>query len=68
VTQGTTPREEAIADMRYAKSLGMTALKQHYLIWRGATVLFPSYDQEYAGFIMEIYDKLDTDDCLLKEA
>lgn len=62
-----TPREEAIADMRYAKSLGETALKQHYLIWRGMTVLYPSYDADYAKVVMEIYDKLDTEECLLKE-
>ncbi|UAV89729.1 hypothetical protein [Pseudomonas phage COT4] len=62
-----TPREEAIADMRYAKSLGETALKQHYLIWRGATVPYPSDDAEYAGVVMEVYDKLDTEECLLKE-
>ncbi len=62
-----TPREEAISDMKYAKSLGMTALNQHYLIWRGATVLHPSADAEYAQAVMEVYDKLDTDECLLKE-
>lgn len=61
-----SPREEAIADMKYAKSLGMTALKQHYMIWRGATVPYPSDVAEYAGVIMEIYDKLDTEECLLK--
>lgn len=62
-----TPREEAIADMRYAKSLGEVALTQHYLIWRGATVPYPSDDAEYASVIMEIYNKLDTEECLLKE-
>ena len=63
-----TPREEAIADMRYAKGLGETALKQHYLIWRGATLPVGSEDAEYAAAVMEIYDKLDTEDCLLKGA
>lgn len=61
-----SPREEAIADMRYAKSLGMTALKQHYMIWRGATVPYPSDVAEYASVVMEVYDKLDTDECLLE--
>lgn len=61
-----TPREEAIGDMKYAKSLGMTALKQHYLIWRGATVVVGTECAEYASVIMEIYDKLDTDECLLE--
>ena len=59
-------REEAIADMRYAKSLGETALKQHYLIWRGRTVPYPSDAAEYASTVMEIYEKLETDECLLK--
>jgi hypothetical protein len=63
-----TPREEAIADMKYAKSLGMTALKQHYMIWRGATVPYPSDVAEYASVVMEIYGKLDTEDCMLKGA
>lgn len=62
-----TPREEAIADMRYAKSLGGTALKQHYMIWRGATVPFPSEAAEYAKAVMEAYEKLDTDECILGE-
>lgn len=61
-----TPREEAIADMKYTKSLGMTDLKQHYLFWRGATVPHPSDVAEYASVVMEVYDKLDTDECLLK--
>lgn len=61
-----TPREEAIADMTYAKSLGETALKQHYMIWRGATVPCPSDVAEYADVVMEIYDKLETEECLLK--
>lgn len=62
-----TPREEAIADMAYAKSLGKTALNQHYMIWRGATLPYPSDAAEYAQAVMEIYEKLDTDDCLLGE-
>lgn len=53
--------------MRYAKSLGETALKQHYLIWRGATLPYPSEDADYAQAVMEVYDKLDTVECLLKE-
>lgn len=61
-----TPQEEAIADMRYARSLGDTALKQHYLIWRGTTVPLDSYDAEYASTVMEIWDKLNTPECLLE--
>ena len=62
-----TPREEAINDMKYAKSLGLTALKQHYTIWRGATVPYPSDVAEYAQTVMEVYENLETDNCLLKE-
>lgn len=62
-----TPREEAIKDMKYAKSLGLTALKQHYTIWRGATVPYPSDVAEYAQTVMEVYENLETDNCLLKE-
>lgn len=58
-------RDEAIADMRYAKSLGETALKQHYMIWRGATVPFPSDVAEYAATVMEVYEKLGSEECLL---
>lgn len=61
-----TPREQAIDDMKYAKSCGATALKQHYMIWRGATLPYPSDDAEYAQAVMEVYDKLDTEECLLK--
>ncbi len=60
-----TEREAAIADMRYAKSLGETALKQHYSIWRGATVPYPSDMAEYACSVIEIYEKLGTAECLL---
>lgn len=62
-----TQKDYAIADMRYAKGLGETALKQHYMIWRGATLPYPSDDAEYQAAVMEIYDKLNTEECLLKE-
>lgn len=63
-----TPREEALADMRYAKSLGETALKQHYLIWKNPvkTRDFEG-DREYQLAIMEIWDKLNTPECLLEK-
>lgn len=61
-----TPREEALSDMCYAKSLGETALKQHYLIWRGATIPLGSSHVEYASTVMEIWDKLNTPECLLE--
>ena len=61
-----TPREQAISDMKYAKSLGETALNQHYMHWRGATVPYSSDVAEYAQVVMEIYNKLYTDECLLE--
>lgn len=61
-----TAREEAIGDMAYAINLGQTAFHQHWLQWRGATVLAGSYDAEYAMVVMEIYEKHNTGECLLK--
>lgn len=53
-----TPREQAIADCTYAKSLGETALKQHYLIWRGATIPLDCQDDiEYASVVVEFYEQ-----------
>lgn len=62
-----TPREQAIDDCKYANSLGETALKQHYLIWRGDTIPLGSSDTEYASAVMEIWDKLNTPECLLEK-
>lgn len=62
-----TPREEAISDCKYARSLGETALKQHYMIWRGRTVVVDSYNDQYATTVMEIWDKLNTSECLLEK-
>lgn len=64
---GHTPEEQAIADCKYARDCGMTALKQHWLNWRGATVVAGSDDSKYARTVMEIWDKLGTEECLLKE-
>ena len=61
-----TPREEALADMRYAKSLGETALKQHYIIWRNPVKTRDcEEDEEYQLKILEIQTKLNTPECLL---
>lgn len=62
-----TPREEAISDCKYARSLGETALNQHYMIWRGHTVVVDSYNDQYAATVMEIWDKLNTPECLLEK-
>lgn len=63
-----TPREEALADMRYAKSLGETALKQHYIIWRNPVKTRDcEEDKEYQLAILEINAKLNTPECLLEK-
>ncbi len=62
-----TARSDAISDMKYYKSLGEARLKAHYLLWRGATLVVGTYDADYACTIMEIHDKLNTNECLLKE-
>lgn len=59
-------RDEAIADCKYALSLGMTALNQHFCIWAGYRSLDTSSDHEYRETINEIKAKLETDECLLK--
>jgi hypothetical protein len=58
-------KDMAIQDCQYALSLSETAFKQHYLHWRGSTVVIGTDDYEYAKWIMEIYDKRGTEDCLL---
>lgn len=62
-----TTREEAIADCKYAKSLGTVALNEHFNHWFG----FPpsmemKADYEYWCVLGEIREKLDTDECLLR--
>lgn len=61
-----TPREEAIADCKYAKSLGETALQHHlrmWYAWDGGT----QSDVDYYLTIDEIRVKLGTPRCLLEE-
>lgn len=64
-----TPREEAIADCKYANNLGYIALQEHINQWLGFP---PSMDMEedYAYWIamVEIKQKYNTEECLLKEA
>lgn len=69
-----TAREEAIADCKYAKSLGNTALEKHIQSWsipfeqhvKQGYLVCPD-DDVYIDAIAEISQKLDTDECLLKE-
>jgi hypothetical protein len=67
-------REDAISDCKYAKSLGKTALMQHFLIWSlgldpniptGFTQEEDDSDREYQLTILEIQSKLNTPECLL---
>ena len=63
-----TPREEAIADMRYAKKLGSTAFWEHLSQWLPEHPLDSASDLEYRKALFEIRDKHNTENCLLKEA
>lgn len=65
-----TPREEAISDCNYAKSLGNIALSEHLFIWGSMEERFDlesKENQEYYLAIVEIYDKLNTPECLLEK-
>lgn len=64
-------REEAIADCKYALSLGKHALNEHIVHWTGVTAQAhkPLFDKdEYSYFVAmnEIKRKLGGDECLLK--
>lgn len=58
--------EQAIQDLKYARSLGETAFNQHIDIW-SIVGLQDQDDIDYADAIKEIKQKLGTDKCLLKE-
>lgn len=62
-----TPREQAISDMKYAKSLGETALFQHFDLWSRKDWPFNPQpgDDEYFQALQEIMRKRDTNECLL---
>lgn len=62
----TPAREEAIADCKYAKSLGETALKEHIHIWE-VHYTAEGDDHKYRTAILEIKKKLGTPQCLLEE-
>lgn len=59
-------RDEAISDCKYAKSLGVFALTQHFCIWAGYRSLDNASDHEYREAINEIKEKLGSEECLLK--
>lgn len=59
-------RAEAIADCKYAKSLGDVALKQHIAIWQTLIDECDQSDNEYHSAIAEIEDKLGSEECLLR--
>lgn len=65
-----TPREEAISDCKYIRSLGIERLHQHFELWQ------PTYNdqfeymednEEYQLKILEIQTKLNTPECLLEK-
>lgn len=58
-------RDEAIADCKYAKSLGVFALTQHLCMWAGYRSLDNASDHEYREAINEIKEKFGSDECLL---
>ncbi len=64
-------RHQAISDCKYALSLSETALQQHLYYWLHVTTesSIPLYeeDQEYMLTLKEIQDKLQTNECLLKQ-
>lgn len=62
-----TPREEAIADCKYALLLGTTALWNHFAQWMPEHPLDSASDLEYRKTLFEIRDKHNTEECLLKE-
>lgn len=59
-------RDEAIADCKYAKSLGNIALMQHIGFWQTLIDEDSQSDNEYHAAILEIEYKLETEECLLK--
>lgn len=62
-----TPIEEAIAVCKYAKSLGETALKEHFDIWIEFDDPNAKEDELlYIEALIEVKSKLGTDQCLLK--
>lgn len=59
--------ETAVADCKYAKSLGRIALNQHFSHWSGPTSGYTLEEMYYRQYMDEIKQKLDTEECLLKE-
>lgn len=58
-------REEAIADCKYARSLGVLALDSHFEIWQKGDADTDEHE-EYQLTILEIQRKLNTNECLLE--
>lgn len=58
-------RDEAIADCKYGHSLGGLPLEFHMAIWIAGTEV-TGEDIEYRNTILEIKNKLGTEECLLK--
>lgn len=62
-----SPKEQAISDCKYAKSLGELALKSHIKIWTNENIPpEDEYEALYMEAIREIEDNLNTQQCLIK--
>lgn len=65
-----TPMEEAVATCKYALTLGLTALNEHFDIWLDVefnkSVGLNGDEPEYIIALGEIKSKLGTEQCLLK--
>lgn len=62
-------REEAIADFKYIRSLGVDRLHEHFELWQPVyndRYEYTEDDEEYQLTILEIQRKLGTSECLLE--
>lgn len=67
-----TPLEEAIITCKYASNLGLTALNEHFNLWIdpefNAMHPLSGDEQDYVDALIEIKNKLGTEQCLLKQS
>lgn len=62
-------REEAIADCKYIRGLGVDRLHQHFELWQpiyNDAYEYMEDNEEYQLTILEIQRKLGTNECLLE--
>lgn len=67
-----TSMEEAITTCKYALSLGLTALNEHFDLWIdpvfNAMHPLSGDEPQYVEALIEIKSKLGTEECLLKQS